>query len=128
MYVPECNQSLSWLQTPHFDCLIVCSRENPPGIRLQTTNNTLEKQTNFYLEFFSPLKTTGVNFINILHARFCTKVLFSSYVLAKKALSYEKCTCKMLMKLTPVVFKVWQATQQNKTHLVTHICSIKKLL
>jgi len=27
--------------------------------------------------------------------------LFSSYVLAKKALLYEKRTCKMLMKLTP---------------------------
>jgi len=31
---------------------------------------------------------------------FCTKVLFSSYVLAKKALSYQKCVRKMLMKLT----------------------------
>jgi len=34
---------------------------------------------------------------------FCTKVLFSSYVLAKKALSYKKFARKMLMKLTPGV-------------------------
>jgi len=31
---------------------------------------------------------------------FCTKVVFSSYVLAKKGLSYIKCARKMLMKLT----------------------------
>jgi len=35
---------------------------------------------------------------------FPTKVLFSSYVLAKKALSYEKRAWKMLMKLTTGVF------------------------
>jgi hypothetical protein len=31
---------------------------------------------------------------------FCSKVLFSTYVLAKKVLSYKKCEQKMLMKLT----------------------------
>jgi hypothetical protein len=36
-----------------------------------------------------------------IYARvFCMKVLFSSYILVKKALSYEKHACKMLMKLT----------------------------
>jgi len=47
----------------------------------------------------------GVNFINILmRALFiwkCFAELFSSYVLGKKALLYEKRTRKMLMKLTP---------------------------
>ncbi len=37
---------------------------------------------------------------------FRTKVLFSSYVLAKKAHSYEKCERKMLMKLTAGVNKI----------------------
>jgi len=32
---------------------------------------------------------------------FCTKGLFSSYVLVKKATSYKKNACKMLVKLTP---------------------------
>jgi len=52
--------------------------------------------------------TPGVNFINILlacfsyaSAFFAKTELFSSYILAKKALSYEKCACKMLVKLTP---------------------------
>jgi len=40
-----------------------------------------------------------VNFINILRANFL--LLFSSYILAKKALSYEKRAHKMLIKLTP---------------------------
>jgi len=53
----------------------------------------------------------GVNLYNILRApfsyesaflvpKFCTKALFSSYVLAKKVLSYEKRARIMLMKLT----------------------------
>ena len=40
-----------------------------------------------------------VNFINILRANFL--LLFSTYVLAKKALSYKN-TPKMLIKLSPV--------------------------
>ncbi len=45
--------------------------------------------------------TAGVNFINFLSARFSYETLFSSYVLAKKAVSYEKRTRKPLTKLTP---------------------------
>jgi len=49
-------------------------------------------------------RRNAVNFINILRARFSYESLFgsffSSYVLAKKALSYKKCVRKMLMKLT----------------------------
>jgi hypothetical protein len=42
----------------------------------------------------------GVNFINVLRARFLNKILFSSNVLALNKLSYEKHVRKMLMKLT----------------------------
>ncbi len=45
--------------------------------------------------------TSGVNFINVLRACFSYERLFSSYVLALSKLSYKKCACKMLMKLTP---------------------------
>jgi hypothetical protein len=45
---------------------------------------------------------TGVNIITFYVHIFHTKVLFSSYVLVKKALLYEKSACKMLMKLTTV--------------------------
>ncbi len=39
--------------------------------------------------------------LHFMHAFFCTKVFFSSYALAKKALLYKKRPHKMLMKLTP---------------------------
>jgi len=52
--------------------------------------------------------TPVVNFINILHALFC-RYLFANKLQSqnvtrkklRKALSYTKCECKMLMKLTP---------------------------
>ncbi len=54
----------------------------------------------------------GVNFINILHTRFLYESLFSSFSLvhfgfdeSTKALSYEKCVRKTLMKLTPALFR-----------------------
>jgi len=42
----------------------------------------------------------GVNFINVLHAPFSYKSLFSSYVSAKKSTFVQKCAHKTLMKLT----------------------------
>ncbi len=51
--------------------------------------------------------TPMVNFINILCSHFLYESLFgsffSSYVLTEKALSYEKNTLKMLMKLTLIL-------------------------
>ncbi len=45
-----------------------------------------------------------VSISSTFYARvFCTKVLFSSYILAKKALLYEKRVRKMLIKLTPAL-------------------------
>jgi len=41
------------------------------------------------------------HFMRAFFVRKCFAQLFSSYVLVKKALSYEKRTLKMLMKLTP---------------------------
>jgi len=43
----------------------------------------------------------GVNFINILRARFSYESAFLSLHFGKKALLYEKRMRKMLMKLTP---------------------------
>jgi len=55
------------------------------------------KSPPFFLPFISLTFYTSV---------FCTKVLFSSYVLAKKALLYKKRELKMLMKLTLGIFKL----------------------
>jgi len=62
--------------------------------------------------------TPGVNFINILHAHFCTDVLCSTFFYLhvtreklNKTLLYEKGARKMLMKLTPV----WNGDAQMKT-------------
>jgi hypothetical protein len=52
---------------------------------------------------------------------FRTKALFSSYVLAKKALLCKKCVHKMLMKLTPgvnfinILHKAFTCTDPNST-------------
>jgi len=48
----------------------------------------------------SKIRSPVVNFINVKCANFMYKSLFSSNVLALNELSYKKCACKMLMKLT----------------------------
>jgi len=45
--------------------------------------------------------TPGVNFINIIRAQFSYKSAFLKLRFGKKALLFEKCERKMLMKLTP---------------------------
>jgi len=49
------------------------------------------------------ISLSGVNLINVLRSPFLYESLFSSYVLEKKALLYEKNSSKTLMKLTPVL-------------------------
>ncbi len=53
------------------------------------------------MSFDSEMKLQASILSTFYSSIFRTKVLLSSYVLAKKALLYKKCTRKMLMKLTP---------------------------
>jgi len=75
------SQWLTVKQRSYFNATIV---RTSSGIR--TASSTNQIQVSISSTFYTCI--------------FHTKVLFSSYVLAKKALSYEKLERKMLMKLT----------------------------
>ncbi len=65
--------------------------------------------------------TPGVNFINVLRAHiFCTKgfsAAFSSYVWAKKALSYKKRTCRWAQgSISPTHWRKAQRYWHNQFH------------
>ncbi len=54
-------------------------------------------------EWLWPLSQFYQRFMHALFVPKCFAQLFSSYVLAKKALLYKKRACKMLMKFTPLI-------------------------
>jgi len=92
------------------------------------------RNTNLILNFLLTIKTAGVNFINILHARFSYESLFGSFILVSNPkhsfvifgtkILYETQARKILMKLTPGVnitniftqsFYVWRSQKRKKT-------------